>query len=97
MVSGFSPMSVQQAPFYQPAQESLCYFLIQWLSGTISVNQPASVSPVCPIDLYWELLALFAVQKQTISLFNLQMKVSSSVSPVPSLMPVLDSIPEDLL
>lgn len=89
-------MSVRRAPFYQPAQEALCHFLIQWLPGA-TLSTSLSVSPICPIDLYWELLVLFAVQKQTIPLFNLQMNVSSSVSPAPSLTPVLDRIPEALL
>lgn len=33
----------------------------QWLSWALSVNQPVSVSPVCPIVLLWELPVLFAL------------------------------------
>lgn len=78
---GGSPTSVQHAPSYQPAQESLHCILTQWRSRAISVNQPISISPNCPIVLQWELPALFAVQKQTISLLILQMTSSGSARP----------------
>lgn len=74
-------LSVQSAPLYQPAEELLHWVLIQWLSWAISVNHPVTISPVCSIVLQWELLVLLAVQKQTISLFNLQMSFFGSAPP----------------
>lgn len=76
-----SPTSVQSAPLYQPAEELLHRVPVQWLSCAISVNHPVTISPVCPIVLQWKLLVLLAVQKQTISLFALQMSFSGSAPP----------------